>query len=113
VVLANGLVIQFEWGRNYGEQTILNFRIINSTGSDKEIHTDPDFIKLINGQGEEIKMKSLRIGNRKENYSRIIYTILPDTPVEMECIYPKNDYVRQLVMKINDNIYRLDRLPLQ
>lgn len=113
VVLANGLVIQYEWGRIYGEQTILNFRIINNTGSDKEIKTDPDFIKLINGQGEEIKMKSLRIGNRKESYSRIIYTILPDTPVEMECIYPKNEYVRQLVMKINDNIYRLDRLPLR
>jgi hypothetical protein len=113
VVLANGLVIQYESGNNYGEQTILNFKIINSTGSDKEVKTDPDFIKLINGQGEEIKMQSLRIGNRTETYRHITYTILPDTPVEMECIFPNNQYIRQLVMKINDNIYRLDRLPLR
>lgn len=113
VVLKNGLILQYIEGKNFGEQTVLNFQIIN-TGPEQEVFKSrPSHITLINSQGEELKMITLSVGSKTESYLPINYTILTDTPVAMQCTFPRTSYVRQLVLKINDNTYRLDRLPIK
>ncbi|MDZ7776110.1 MAG: hypothetical protein U5L09_11190 [Bacteroidales bacterium] len=72
----------------------------------------PADIILINGQGEELDVISLKIGGKKETYRWVDYNILPDTPVNFQLTYPRTSYARQLVMKINDDTYRIDRLPI-
>ncbi len=112
VVMTNGLVIHFVKGENFGEQTILEFRIMNSTGEEQSIKTGPRLMKMINGKGEELKPESVTIGNKKQKYSNIEYTILPDTPTDMKCVFPVSSYARQWAITANDNTYKIDRLPL-
>lgn len=113
VVLTNGLVIHYTKGENLGQQTILEFQIMNSTGKEQEIETGPRLMKLINGNGEEFKPQSVSIGNKMEKYINIHYTILPDTPTVMRCVFPVVSYARQWVVTANDNTYKIDRLPLK
>lgn len=112
VELVNGLIIEYTSGRTFGEKTVLNLEIINPTGSAQKVVTGPRIVKVINDQGEEIEMEALTIGNKESTWSNIEYSILPGTPVTMKCVYPRISYVRQLVMQVNKNTYRLDRLPL-
>lgn len=112
IVLTNGLVIHFIKGENLGEQTILEFQIMNATAKEKQIETGPRYMKLINGKGEEFKPQSVSIGNKKEKYININYTILPDTPTAMRCVFPVVSYARQWIITANDNTYKIDRIPL-
>ncbi len=112
VVLTNGLVIHYSKGESLGEQTILEFQIMNSTGKEQQIKTGPRLMKLINGKGEEFKPQSVSIGNKKEKYININYTILPDTPTVMRCVFPVVSYARQWIVTANDNAYKIDRLSL-
>ncbi|MGM0565361.1 MAG: hypothetical protein ACQESX_01275 [Bacteroidota bacterium] len=112
VVLTNGLEIHFAKAENLGKQTILEFQIMNSTGEEQLIKTGPRLMKLINGEGEEFKPQSVSIGNKKEKYININYTILPETPTVMRCVFPVVSYARQWVVTANDNTYKIDRLPL-
>jgi hypothetical protein len=112
VVLKNGLVLQYVKGEAFGDQLVLDFQIINTGMEQGAFRSRPADLILINGQGEELDVISLKIGGRKETYRWVDYNILPDTPVNFQLTYPRTSFARQLVMKINDNTYRIDRLPI-
>lgn len=114
IELLNGLIIDYRTGKYYGEKLVLTLQVMNPTGEEQEMHIRGGAKSnyLINEEGEEIGIKRMELAN-KEDYWGLKYTILPGTPVEFRCVFPKEKYIRQLVLYINDNVYKLNHLPIQ
>ncbi len=114
IELANGLIVKYLHGRVFGEDLILYLSIINPTNSEKEITIDNhrNACYFLNNSGERIELKTMKVANQKERWE-ITYDILPGTPVELRLNYPSDEYVRQLNLMLNDNVYKLENLSVK
>ncbi|MCF8234230.1 MAG: hypothetical protein K9G67_09435 [Bacteroidales bacterium] len=114
IELLNGLIIDYRSGKYYGEKLVLSLQVMNPTGEEQEIEIRGGAKSnyLINEEGEEIGLTSMDLANKQDHWE-LEYTILPRTPVEFRCTFPKEKYVRQLVLYINDNVHKLNHLPIQ
>lgn len=114
VELINGLTVTFRSARLFGEKLVVTLTVNNPAGSEKEMAVRRGGKKnyIINGNGEEIAIETVQIANKKHHYG-VNHAILPGTPVEMKYVFPKQNYIRQLVMYINENTYKMNDLTIQ
>lgn len=114
IEIANGLIVRYIYGRNFGEKLILYLSIINPTDSEKDfvIDNSGNSCYFLNKSGEKIILKTMEVANQEKKWE-ISYKILPGTPVEMRLNYPNNNFVRQLVLNLNDNDYKLENLTIK
>ena len=112
--LLNGLVVEYQQGRHYGEELVLKFEVRNPRDEEEniELRGGRRGNYLINGEGEQIEMKRFQIANKSHRYG-LKYDILPGTPVEMTYFFPKEKTVRQLVINLNNTVYKLNNLPIE
>lgn len=88
-----GIFIRYISKKEYSGRSILEFKIINKTNKDYEMDLYLNSQKIINAQGEELKIDKAKLGSNESNWS-VKATILPEVNTTLYIHLPVNDKIK-------------------
>jgi len=112
VDLGDNIFVQFKYGKNVGVKTLLYFELMNKNEEDVMFQIRRIYESIvINEKGAEVKIESMTIGGKENNYS-IEATLIPNVNTEFICEFPKVKEVKYFRFFYQDNYFKFKNLPL-